>query len=70
MPKKLNTLLLMVCWKPLENASVMIITATLMAVATVDNRMINREKVRCGLNAILPAINGAIFNGMIFFLQK
>jgi len=40
----------------------MIITATLIAVAAMANRIIKREKDRCRLKAILRAIKEAIFN--------
>jgi hypothetical protein len=39
-------------------------------VAITDSRMINREKVRWGLKAILLAINRAIFTGINFVHQK
>ena len=39
----------------------MIITATLMMVAVVDNRMMNREKDFCWLNAMRRAIKLDMF---------
>jgi len=59
MLRKLNTFWLTCSWKPLTNASVMIITATLIMVAAMESRMMNREKDRCWLNAIRFAIKPA-----------
>src|SRR5258708_16164662 len=60
-PQKLNTFWLTVSWKPLANDKVTIITITLITVATMDKRMMNREKDFCWLNAILFAIKPATF---------
>jgi hypothetical protein len=46
-PQKLNTFWLTAPWKPLANERVMIITATLITVATIDRRMINLENDFC-----------------------
>jgi hypothetical protein len=40
----------------------MIITATLIMVATIDSRIINLENDRCRLKAIRFAMNGATLN--------
>jgi hypothetical protein len=47
------------------NANVTIITATLMTVATIESRIMNREKDRWRLNAIRFAIKLATFKGNI-----
>jgi hypothetical protein len=46
-PQKLNIFCATFSWKPLASANVTTITITLMTVATMDNRMMNREKDRC-----------------------
>src|ERR1700680_5022684 len=60
-PQKLKTFWLTVSWKPFVKASVTIITATLMTVATIERRMMNREKDFCRLNAMRLAIKLATF---------
>jgi len=55
-PQKLNTFWLTVSWNPFVNASVTIITATLIIVATMESRMMNREKDFWRLNAIRLAM--------------
>src|SRR5215470_17043934 len=64
-PQKLKTFWLTVSWNPLVNARVTIITATLMTVAPIESRIMNREKDRWRLNAIRFAIKLATFNGNI-----
>src|SRR5690606_5659749 len=61
-PQKLKIFWLTVSWNPLAKASVTIITATLMTVATVDSLIINLEKDFCWLNAMRFAMNAATFN--------
>jgi hypothetical protein len=65
-PMKLNTFLLTVSLNPFASEMAMIITITLMAVATVESRIIKREKDPAPpeeLNAIRFAIKPATFNG-------
>ncbi len=56
-PQKLKTFWLTVSWKPFTNESVTIITATLIIVAPIDKRIINRENDFCWLKAMRCAIN-------------
>jgi hypothetical protein len=63
-------LLLIDCLKPLANAIVNIITATLITVAAIDKRITNLEKERCWLKAILLAMNLETFNRLDFSSQK
>ena len=61
-PQKLNTFWLTVSWKPLTKASVIIMAATLTAVAVTDSLIIKREKDFCGLKAMRRAMKRAISN--------
>jgi hypothetical protein len=67
-PQKLNTLELTVSWNPFTTESVMIITATLMAVAPMESRMMNLEKDFCWLKAILRAIKEEMFTIISYLL--
>jgi hypothetical protein len=53
--------LLTASWNPFTKASATIITATLIAVATVASRMMKREKVFSSLEEIRRAMKLAIF---------
>ena len=64
-PQKENTFWLTVSWNPFTKDRVMIITVTLMIVATVDNRMINRENDFCWLKAMRVAMNEDRFTELI-----
>jgi hypothetical protein len=44
----------------------MIITATLIMVAAMESRTMNREKLRCGVKATLRAIKAEIFTRLNF----
>jgi hypothetical protein len=69
-PQKLNTFWLIVAWKPFTNDNVTIMTATLMAVAVTDRRMINRENDFCRLKATRFAIKLATFRFSNLSFQK
>jgi len=66
--KKEKTFPLTVCSKPLTKESVMIITATLITVAVMESRIMNREKDFCWLKAMRRAIKEETFTtGCIIF---
>ena len=69
-PQKLKIFWLTVSWNPFVNARVTIITATLIVVATIERRMMNREKDLWRLNAIRLAIKLATLNGWILSLRR
>ena len=64
-PQKLNTFSLITFWNPLMNARDKIIAATLIVVAAIANRMMNREKDCSRLSAIRLAMNKGVFNQLI-----
>ena len=57
-------------WKPDVNPMVTSMAATLMAVAAMARRIINREKDCCLLKATRLAMNAAIFNDRDLENQK
>ena len=68
-PQKLNTLLLMTCWKPFTKLRATIITATLSVVAPMARPMMNRLKVFLFTPAIRLAMKKGTFKKGLFLVS-